>query len=325
MIDIYDSCSLCPRNCLVNRNSGEHGFCRETSALRIADIVTHYGEEPPISGKNGSGTVFFSGCSLRCCYCQNYQISLMNRGKIFSCEEVAARIIKLHSEDGIHNVNFVTPDHYLPHTRRIVEILRERYIDLPVIYNMSGFQKQESIASLEDFADIYLPDFKYADNKLAKELSQAEDYLETALTAISQMICQKGFLDAVSNGKPIASKGVLVRHLILPDNVQNSQEALTVLYLEFGRELPISLMSQYFPPVGLTYSEAFDNFGFLHRNILQKEFEEVYEYALHLGFRNMFVQFPRNFRSKKDKIDYVPDFESEQPFRRNQNNRGLNG
>ena len=317
IFDNYQNCTLCPRECKVDRTQEKTGYCGETDKLRISSIGAHFGEEPPISGTNGSGTVFFTGCSLKCCYCQNYQISFKGFGNFYTCEQIVEELKKLIATYDIHNVNFVTPDHFFPHTIKIVELLRKSNISIPILYNMSGYQKVESIKALEEYADIFMPDFKYADRKLAKELSHAEDYPDRALESLIEMVCQKGFLDSFIENKQIASRGVLVRHLILPEHIQNSKDVLTTLFLEFGKEIPISLMSQYYPPTKLLQNEKFRKYDYLKKLINLHEFEEVYEHALSLGFQNMLVQFPHNFKSKKDKTDFVPDFEKEKPFKGN--------
>ncbi len=313
----YKQCTLCPRECKVDRTKGQTGYCGETDKLHISSIGAHFGEEPPISGKNGSGTVFFTGCSLRCCYCQNYQISFQGIGDFYTCEQVAGELRKLVESHDIHNVNFVTPDHFFPHTIRIVELLRKTNISIPILYNMSGYQKLESVKALEEYADIYMPDFKYADKNLAKQLSNAEDYPDRALESLIEMVRQKGFPDSFTDEKSIATKGVIVRHLILPGQVQNSKDVFTTLLLEFGKDIPISLMSQYYPTAMLMKNDKCTELSSIKRRITLKEFEEVYEHALSLGFRNMLVQFLENFRTRKDKIDFVPDFEKDIPFKGN--------
>jgi len=312
-INNYKNCTLCPRDCKVDRAQGQTGYCGETDKLRISSIGAHFGEEPPITGTNGSGTVFFTGCSLKCCYCQNYQLSFEGLGNFYTCEQVVEELEKLVRSYGIHNVNFVTPDHFFPHTIKIAQILRERNISLPILYNMSGYQKVESIKALEEYADIYMPDFKYADRKLAKELSHAEDYPDRALESLIEMVKQKGFLDTFTENKPIASNGVLVRHLILPEQIQNSKDVLSTLFIEFGKDIPISLMSQYYPPNILIKNRNMA-LPFLKRRITLEEFEIVYEYALSFGFTNILVQYPQDFQSNKNKDDFVPDFRKEKPF-----------
>ncbi|GAK52322.1 uncharacterized Fe-S protein PflX, homolog of pyruvate formate lyase activating [Candidatus Moduliflexus flocculans] len=303
----YERCELCPRRCRVNRNAGEIGFCGEGAEMRIASIGAHFGEEPPISGTNGSGTVFFSGCSLQCSFCQNYQISLQHLGDVMSVDRVVAELTNLYYQRSIHNVNFVTPDHFFPHTMQIVRQLREHDINIPALYNMSGYERVAMLRQLEPIADIYLPDFKYADKALAEQLSHCRDYPAVALDALAEMLRQKGMLDIFRTDPPgeIATQGVLVRHLILPGQTQNSLDALTALFVEFGKRLPISLMSQYHPTQPCPVS-SFD------RRIALAEFEQVYDHAMSLGFEHLFVQFPEERR--KEELEFLPDFSKEQPF-----------
>jgi len=301
---------------MVDRTQGKIGFCGETEQLRISSIGAHFGEEPPISGTNGSGTIFFTGCSLKCCFCQNYQISFDGMGNYYTSEEVENRIEKLIQSHGIHNVNFVTPDHFFPHTIEIVKILRNHGIRIPILYNTSGYQKIESVQMLKNYADIYMPDFKYADRQLAKLLSHAEDYPDQALVSLIEMVRQKGFLDSFIDNNTIATKGVLVRHLILPGQIQNSKDVLSMIFIEFGKDIPISLMSQYYPSARLMKENNAD-LQFLKRRIMLNEFEEVYEHALSLGFTNMLVQYPQDFISKKDQTEFSPDFSQDKPFKGN--------
>jgi len=315
LLSYYRCCELCPRRCGVDRTAGQVGRCGEGSRLHISTIEAHMGEEPPISGKNGSGTVFFSGCSLRCLICQNYQISREGLGREWSLEEVADRLADLHGREGIHNVNFVTPDHFLPHTVAVVRILRERRIRIPIVYNLSGYQRLESLRLIEPVADIYLPDFKYADAALARSLSGCADYAAIALEALCEMVRQKGLLDTLVHsdedevgtvGMRQARKGVLVRHLILPGHGENSRQVLSMLFVEFGGELPISLMSQYVPvhtfPVGSP----------LNGQVTRDEFQAVFQHAQELGFRNLFVQHPEEVA--EDRQPFLPDFREVKPF-----------
>jgi putative pyruvate formate lyase activating enzyme len=304
----YQNCSLCPRNCQIDRYSGKKGYCGESAELRIASIEAHFGEEPPISGSNGSGTVFFSGCAMRCVFCQNYQISCFHMGEFTKETNVADRLELLYRTRDIHNVNFVTPDHFLPHTIQIVDELRQRHITLPILYNTSGYVKVSMIQRLADYADIYMPDYKYADSNLAYELSRCGDYPIVALDAIAEMVKQKGMLDSSLSGRTIATQGVLVRHLVLPGQAQNSIEALSVLYGEFGVDLPISLMSQYWPARMVANAE-------MNRRVSSEEFYRVYEHSRMLGFRNMFVQHLPPGDEHAD--DFLPDFRLERPFKGN--------
>jgi putative pyruvate formate lyase activating enzyme len=225
-------------------------------------------------------------------------------------EELARTLVCLQREKGIHNVNFVTPDHVLPHCMALVRRLRRLGCKMPVLYNLSGYQSLESLRLMEPCADIYLPDFKYSDRDLAARLSRCPDYPSVALEAISEMIRQKGFLfplEEDSDGRPIpAQRGVLVRHLILPSQVRNSLDALTMLFVEFGKDLPLSLMSQYTP---IKRPSAISG---LDRPLLPDEFHKVIEHALQLGFRNLFVQYPEEM----DPSDrpFVPDFTRPRPF-----------
>jgi putative pyruvate formate lyase activating enzyme len=302
----FEDCRLCPRQCRANRLDGHAGFCGETAQLRVATIEAHFGEEPPISGTCGSGTVFFSGCTLKCDFCQNYQISTQGLGKPHTVSEVVQSLVELQHTQGIHNVNFVTPDHFFPHCWHIVQELRERNIPIPAVYNLSGYASIDMLRVTEPFADIYLPDFKYADRQLARQLSSCENYPSIALDALTEMVRQKGFLDASTEGE-IAQKGVLVRHLILPGQVQNSLDALSMQFLEFGRDLPLSLMSQYHPIQPCSLPE-------MDRRITLDEFQQVYDHALSLGFEHLFVQYPE---APEDQPVFLPDFTQTQPFEGN--------
>ncbi len=312
--DFYKNCMLCPRNCGVDRQreSGQKagGFCGQTSGLRVSYIGPHFGEEPPISGTRGSGTIFFSGCSLRCSFCQNYQISREGAGRVISQEEFYQEVSRMIDEKGVHNINFVTPDHFFPHVFNLVQMLRENSCTIPMLYNVSGYQSIEMLKIAEDYADIYLPDFKYSDSKLASGLSRCADYPRIAIEAVFEMVSQKGFLETGEKEQETAEKGVLVRHLILPGNTNNSTGALDMLYSEFGPRLPLSLMSQYYPVLKHKDSN-------LNRKITNGEFERVYNRALDLGFENLFVQFPETrSQGEAESPAFLPDFEKEKPFRK---------
>jgi putative pyruvate formate lyase activating enzyme len=316
LIKPFESCCLCPRACRVNRctegGAAKLGVCGETHQLRVAHVGAHFGEEPPIAGERGSGTVFFTGCSLKCSFCQNLQISQGGVGSALTTNGLVDRIEAMIQVLSVHNLNFVTPDHFFPHVFRVVDLLRAKGHTLPVIYNLSGYQSAELLRQAEDFVDIYLPDFKYADPRLAAKLSRCLDYPTFALEAIALMARQKGFLDTcvLEKGATVATKGLLVRHLILPGFVENSKEALTTLFIEFGPGLPISLMSQYHPVVR-------HRVGSLNRFLSEAEFDAVYHHGLELGFEHLFVQFPE----KAAASPFVPDFERAEPFEGNQRTR----
>lgn len=319
LLSLYRNCKLCPRRCGVDRTAGEAGICRGGVTLRVASVEAHMGEEPPISGVDGSGAVFFTGCSLRCIYCQNHQISHEGLGREWSVGELVDRLVALHERAGTHNVDFVTPDHFLPHTVAVVEGLRGRGLGIPVLYNLSGYQSLESLRLIEPVADIYLPDFKYADAALARSLSDCPDYATVALEALVEMVRQKGFLDSFHSGEDfeaqtddrdknylLARKGVLVRHLILPGQVQNSRQVLDMLFVEFGRDLPLSLMSQYAP------IREFPEAPFLNRTVTAEEFRQVLDHAQGLGFSHLFVQYPE--KTAAGVHPFLPDFSSGAPF-----------
>ncbi|MDY7036897.1 MAG: radical SAM protein [Thermodesulfobacteriota bacterium] len=268
----------------------------------------HFGEEPPITGSNGSGTIFFTGCSLGCSFCQNRQISREGVGETISIHGLSGKVFDMIQEYHVHNINFVTPDHFFPHIFHLVTSLRQRGHLLPFVYNLSGYQSIEMLRVAEGCADIYLPDYKYSDSSLSIRLSQCKDYPEIALEAIAEMVRQKGFLDFSGNDDRLAKKGVLVRHLILPGNVDNSLNALTTLFLEFGPELPLSLMSQYHPVIHQHEED-------LNRLLTPDEFNRVYSHTLDLGFTHLFVQFPDKPSSERSNISpYLPDFHKEKPF-----------
>jgi len=251
LLNFFNECRLCPRECGIDRTGksvkARSGFCRQDFRLRVAHVGAHFGEEPPISGTKGSGTIFFSGCSLRCSFCQNYQISIEGSGDIISTEELYETVAGLIRRQNVHNINLVTPDHFFPYTFMLVEMLKKGGFDLPILYNTSGYQSLTMLRQVGEYADIYLPDYKYSDPELAGALSRCGDYPARAIEAISEMVRQKGFLDSSEKETDLATRGVLVRHLILPGKVKNSIDALTALFLEFGSRIPISLMSQYHP------------------------------------------------------------------------------
>jgi putative pyruvate formate lyase activating enzyme len=251
--------------------------------------------------------VFFSGCSLKCRYCQNFQISNDGVGQVMIAVAVVGRLEQLIEERQIHNINFVTADHFFPDTMEIVQQLAEHGRRIPIVYNLSGYQSLSSLRMIEASADIYLPDFKYSDSEIASQLSRCRDYPSRAMDAITEMVRQKGFLNNVGDDNApggIATCGVLVRHLILPGQIQNSLDALTMLYIEFGADLPISLMSQYYPVREFSQS-------WLNRIITPDEFQQVYSHVQDLGFNHAFVQFPEVNAMQRP---FLPDFQREKPF-----------
>lgn len=301
-LSAYRECSLCPRLCRVDRHAGQRGVCGETAVCRVAALGAHHGEEPVFSGTRGSGTVFFSGCSCRCLFCQNWQISRENRGDAVSLEELTERALELVGQ-GVHNLNFVTPDHVWPHLRELCRRLRAAGVEIPFIMNGSGYERPELVPAYGEVIDIFLPDVKFSDPELARRCMGDARYPETALAAVAAMVATAGFLRPwdESFATP-AAKGVLVRHLVLPGQVENSLGVLRGLYERCGPELPVSIMSQYRPMPACT--EA----GFMTGTVPRHEYDEVCALAERLGFEHAFIQ--------PDYGDdgFIPDFCNEQPF-----------
>ena len=257
-------CKLCPHKCGALRSKDtSSGKCGLTTTIKVARIAPHMWEEPPISGVRGSGTIFFSGCTLNCIFCQNYKISAENFGTEITAEKLSEEYKQLENM-GVHNINLVSATQFLPEIIKSFEIYTP---SIPVVYNTGGYERVETLKALEGIVDIYLPDFKYSDNKLGLEYSGAENYAETALSAINEMFRQKGKLSLDDKG--IATKGVLVRHLVLPNHTRNSIEALNILKENFGDLLILSLMGQYTPQ-----ALACDHIK-LNRKITKREYQKV--------------------------------------------------
>lgn len=307
--DAYECCTLCPRECKKNRINGEVGFCKQTAILKISSIGPHFGEEPPISGINGSGTVFFTGCSTGCFFCQNYQISRENMGREFSLEAFVEEVKRL-AGFSVHNLNFVTPDHFWPHIRALAIRLKKEGLSIPFLINSSGFQKPETVREMAEYCDIFMPDMKFSDPALAEFCMGRNDYPRIAIKAVELMVEKKGFLDSwfdEETGKcPPTARGVLVRHLILPGAVENSKGVLRMLKESVGRYIHLSLMSQYRPTPYCTDKHGFD------RGITRAEFQEVLDFAQELGFENVFYQVPGGGD------EFMPDFSKKEPFKGNE-------
>ena len=271
-------CNLCPRNCGVDRNS-ELGFCKCGSRVKVARAALHFWEEPCISGTRGSGTVFFSGCTLRCCYCQNYHITSEGFGKEISAQRLAQIFLELQ-EKGAHNINLVTATQYLLPVLQALDLARPK-LNIPVVYNCGGYERAQTIRALKDYVDIFLPDLKYYDGGLSQRYSQARDYFEVASAAIREMIRQTG--GPVFDRDGVMQRGVIVRHLVLPGSRKDSLLILQWLSdnLPKGQYL-LSLMSQYTP-----YCET--EFKALNRRITSFEYQSVVEEAIRLGLTNGFI------------------------------------
>jgi putative pyruvate formate lyase activating enzyme len=280
-IAALSACRVCPRECGVNRLGGERGFCGAGRLARVAAVSVHHGEEPPISGTRGSGTIFFSHCNMKCLFCQNYPISQYGNGKEMDTETLAGEMLRLR-ERGVHNVNFVTPTPHAPQLIEAVLRAREKGFDLPVVYNTNGYDSLETLAMLEGVVDIYLPDAKYRSAELAETASGTPDYARFNEHAVTEMVRQVGFLSPVDDG--IAARGVLVRHLVLPGKGEETEAVLLHLLERHGPELPLSLMGQYFPAWGAADAEGFD------RKLTQDEYDRAIDAADRLGFRNVLIQ-----------------------------------
>ncbi len=238
------ACALCPRACGADRLAGERGFCKAGAEARVAAVSLHFGEEPPISGSGGSGTVFFSHCNMACLFCQNYPISQLGNGTEMTVEELAGRLLGLQ-EQGAHNINFVTPTPHAPHVAASVGLARDKGLTIPIVYNTNGYDSLEALAMMDGVVDIYLPDMKYRSDDLAELASATPDYAVHNERAIAEMIRQVGPLAAGADG--VATRGVLIRHLVLPDMVEETEKVLAYLREAHGPDIPISLMGQYFP------------------------------------------------------------------------------
>jgi putative pyruvate formate lyase activating enzyme len=300
---ILENCTLCPRECMVNRFKGQLGYCATDAGINIATVCVHKGEEPVISGGNGICNIFFTGCNLHCLYCQNHDISRCGSGagsEGTELEEILDRIMNILSE-GIPAVGFVSPSHAVPVVRAIIKGLNSRGSKPVTVYNTNAYDKPETIRSLDGLIDIYLPDYKYVTNKIALEYSDAGDYPEIALKAIKEMYYQKGST-LITDENERAINGLLIRHLVLPGHAEESKKVLVSIAEELSPGVHLSLMSQYYP------TEHVRHHGVLNRTLYKKEYASVVEKMEELGFRNGWVQ------EMDSNLNYLPDFSKENPF-----------
>lgn len=277
-------CTLCPRKCKIDRSKGETGLCRSGNDIVVARSMVHMWEEPPISGTHGSGAIFFSGCSLRCVFCQNRPISHDCVGKVMSESELGALMLELQ-EKGVHNINLVTPTHFADKIASVLEKVKPR-LNIPVVYNCGGYESKESVQMLKGLVDIYLPDFKYASDSLAVKYSNAPKYSYYAAAALAKMVESVGrpvfFRD--TSGEEIMKSGVIVRHLVLPSSRRDSMEVLDIIAKTVGvKNVRLSLMSQYTPEFALNC-----NIPCLHRKVTSFEYNSVLDHAEKLGFEGYF-------------------------------------
>ncbi|MFC1957226.1 radical SAM protein [Chloroflexota bacterium] len=298
------SCDICPRQCDVNRQQGERKFCHSASLPIVSTVCAHHGEEPVLSGSRGSGTIFFGNCNLRCVFCQNHQISQnwsRQQSNETDCRTLAERMLYLQDELGCHNINFVSPSHFVPQLVRAVLEAVPMGLRLPLVYNTNGYDSVSSLRMLDGIISIYLPDLKYASDKWARKFSQAQDYVAHARVAIQEMYRQVG--DVVLDDDGLAQRGLIVRHLILPNGLSGSRESLTWLAEEVSPAVTVSIMSQYFP------SHRAWRIPALARTLSAPEYSEVVELVDRLGLENGWLQ---EMESSKN---YLPDFERQgNPF-----------
>ena len=263
LLSRLSDCDLCPRQCRVDRTAGERGICEQTDQIRISSANLHFGEEPPISGSRGSGTIFLSGCNLKCSYCQNYPISQMGHGKDISPLDLVDRMLELENR-GAHNINFVTPTHYSARIAEAIMTARKRGLKVPIVWNSSGYDSVDVLECLEGMVEVYMPDMRYGESEPARCYSNAPDYPQVNREAISEMYRQVGTLEVDSDG--IARRGLLIRHLVLPNKLSATDKIFEFIAEEISTETHISLMSQYFP------AYRAHEFEMISRRITKKEY-----------------------------------------------------
>ena len=293
---MIEKCTICPHKCGINRTKYE-GRCKSTDKIKIALYSTHNFEEPCISGENGSGTIFFSNCNMNCLYCQNYEISQQGKGKEISIEELADIMIK-QQENGVENINLVTPTSYVIHIIEAIKIAKSKGLHIPIVYNTNGYENVETLRLLEGYIDIYLPDFKYYYNELGQKLSNVNNYFEVATQAIKEMYRQVGSPQINENG--IMQKGLMIRHLVLPNNIDNSKQVLKWIKENIDNAVYVSIMAQYFP----TYKAK--DVDKLNRKLTQEEYDEIESYLYDLDLDNGYIQ-----ELGEHEEEYVPRWEME--------------
>lgn len=293
----YENCLLCPRKCGINRRTGQTGVCGVSSEIKVARAALHYWEEPCISGKRGSGAVFFSGCSLHCVFCQNREISDGKEGKVISKERLSDIFMELAGK-GANNINLVTPGQYIPDIVWAVNDAKSRGMKLPIIYNTSGYENVTELKLLEGIVDVYLPDFKYMDSTLSARYSRAKDYPSVAKQALSEMVRQQPDV-VIDDATGLIQKGVIVRQLLLPGHVNDAKAVLKYLYDTYHDHVYISMMSQFTPIALKAYPE-------INRTVTRREYERLVDYALKIGITNAFIQ-----EGDVAKDSFIPAFDCE--------------
>ena len=294
MLDKLKKCEICPHNCKANRLDGKMGRCKCNDKVKLALASVHHFEEPCISGKNGSGTVFFSGCNLNCKFCQNYEISQLGKGVEISIDELADVFIKQQSK-GVHNINLITPTMYVYQIMEAIKIARKNGLNIPIIYNSNGYENVQTIKDLEGYIDVYLPDLKYYDNEIGLKYSGIKNYFQYASKAILEMYNQVGSPKFDKNR--IITKGLMIRHLVLPNNIENSKKVLKWIKENINEDVYINIMAQYFP----TYKAK--DIKELNRKLSKDEYEKIENYVYELDIKNGYMQ-----ELGEHEEEYVPDF-----------------
>lgn len=280
MLDLHN-CKLCPRNCGINRLNGEVGFCKSHENIKVARVSLHYWEEPCISGKQGSGTVFFSNCNLKCVFCQNHKISSDGIGKEITVQRLSEIFLE-QQKRGALNINLVSPTHYVPQIIKSLDIAKSKGLNIPIVYNTSSYENLETIRALKGYVDVYLPDLKYFDNKYSLKYSNANNYFYYASKAIEEMFCQVGKAKFDKNG--IIQRGVIVRHLMLPGLLFDSKKIMDYLHKTYGDSIYISIMNQFTPTHNTSY------FPEINRKLSSKHYDALIDYCLSIGIKNAFIQ-----------------------------------
>ena len=293
---MLEQCMLCPHNCKVNRLNGQIGRCKCNDKIKVALTSLHKFEEPCISGENGSGTVFFSNCNLNCMFCQNYEISHLGKGKEITVDELANIFID-QQKQGAHNINLVTPTMYVIQIIEALKIAKGRGLNIPIIYNTNSYENVETIKMLDGYIDVYLPDLKYFSNDLCKKYSKVNNYFENATKAIKEMYNQVGAPKFDENG--MIKKGVIIRHLILPNYMQNTKNILKWIKENMSDDVYVSIMSQYFP----SYKALEDDR--INRKINRKEYKSIEDYIYMIDLKNGYMQ---DYVENENEEKYVPDF-----------------
>ena len=289
-----ENCNICPHKCGINRIAGKIGRCKATDKVKIALASIHNFEEPCISGENGSGTVFFSHCNLNCVFCQNYEISQIGKGREISVEELAEIFIKQQNKK-VHNINLVTPTMYIYQIIEAIKIAKSKGLKIPIVYNSNGYENVEALKHLEGYIDIYLPDLKYSDDEIAYKYSNIKNYFENAVHAIKEMYNQVGTPIIDENG--IMKKGLMIRHLVLPNQLQNSKNVLKWINDNMDKKVFVSVMAQYFP------THKAKNFQEINRKLTKEEYNEIEQYLYTLDLENGYIQ-----ELGEHEEEYVPDF-----------------